>query len=490
MLTRKLLLFVLAIAMVISCSDRDDEITVGTGLEGLNSFSIESINDIVILNSVDTAAEVIISWNPAESGLESLVSYTWYAYEQGENIADALLVLPSDNDGTATTITFTNIALDNILAEAGLEPGDELSLNWTVSATNGDVLKFAEPSVVTLRRFEDAIAPFSLLSPADDSLVELDFDNPDAPIVIEWDSTFSGFGSDITYEWLADAEGGDFSNPLLSIMSDNMGTYAQITFTNQDLEDVLTAQGVDVAGYLTLDWKVVASTTDLMLESIETFSVQLRRFNPVASKFLVGAATPGGWSWDAPTEILEVEEGVFQGTLAFNNDAFRVFDVRDDWGSGTNFPFYEGEGYTIDSRFVNAMDGDQNFSFIGTPGTYTFTLDTNAKAIRLTVGDPIFMVGAATPGGWSWDAPTFMYQIESGVWQTTIVFGNDAFRFFTTNGDWGSGRNFPFYADDGYTIDANFTNAMDGDQNFSFIGTPGEYTITLDENNKTIELTN
>ena len=48
-----------------------------------------------------------------------------------------------------------------------------------------------------------------------------------------------------------------------------------------------------------------------------------------------------------------------------------------------NYPFYEGEGYTIDANFENAADGDSNFSFIGTPGTYTLTIDTVNKTIAL-----------------------------------------------------------------------------------------------------------
>ena len=46
----------------------------------------------------------------------------------------------------------------------------------------------------------------------------------------------------------------------------------------------------------------------------------------------------------------------------------------------------------------------------------------------------------------------------------------------------------PFFADDGYTIDSNFENAMDGDNNFRFIGTTGQYYTIIDTVNKTITL--
>ncbi len=72
------------------------------------------------------------------------------------------------------------------------------------------------------------------------------------------------------------------------------------------------------------------------------------------------------------------------------------------------------------------------------------------------------------------------------VFEVTTTLANDAFRFFTINGDWGSGLNYPYFINDGYTIDANFENASDGDSNFRFIGTPGLYAITVDGVNKTI----
>ena len=69
--------------------------------------------------------------------------------------------------------------------------------------------------------------------------------------------------------------------------------------------------------------------------------------------------------------------------MNLSNDALRFFTVRDDWGSGRNYPFYETEGYTIDANFENANDGDSNFRFVGTPGTYTLYMDTIAKTITL-----------------------------------------------------------------------------------------------------------
>jgi hypothetical protein len=62
------------------------------------------------------------------------------------------------------------------------------------------------------------------------------------------------------------------------------------------------------------------------------------------------------------------------------------------------------------------------------------------------------------------------------------------FRFFETATDWGSGLNYPYFEDLGFTIDSNFEKADDDDSNFLFVGTTGSYYITIDMINKTITL--
>ncbi len=461
----------------------------GTGLEALADFQLVTGSETVELRSIYPENEVTIQWSDAESGLDSEVLYTWVAYDDNSSVETPLVTLPSNNEGKENDLTVTFEALDNVLEGLGLSTGETTTLNWTVLADNGDVVKIANPNTITLTRFKDEIAPFNLVATPNETSIELQIDNPSAEIMITWDSTYSGFGNEVLYSWEAIKTDGDFSDPLLSLSSDSEGIANSLTLTHQAVDQILEGEGLAEGETLTLQWRVMANSGDISLSSEEIFTISLKRFSSVQAKYLVGAATPGGWGWDNPTEIVEIEEGVFQGTLMFSNEAFRVFDTRDDWGSGTNFPGFLDQGYTIDDRFENAADGDQNFRFVGNEGEYTFTLDTNNKLIYLDGRDSKYMVGAATPSGWNWDEPTVeMIQIQENVWVSVLNFENDAFRFFETEGDWGSGRNFPFYENEGYTIDANFENAADGDSNFRFVGTPGTYKITLDAVNKSIVL--
>ena len=216
------------------------------------------------------------------------------------------------------------------------------------------------------------------------------------------------------------------------------------------------------------------------------------------------------WTWDNPPSFVCVGTGVYKANVNLtaysgNDDGnFRFFTVPTDWDSGRNYPWYENEGYDIDANLVNAGDGDSNFRFVGTTGEYLLTIDDVNKTI--TLGEPeaigtcefeaLYTVGAAiTQTGWTWDNPADYYCDGNGVYSTYVQLsaytGNDDgnFRFFTVPTDWDSGRNYPWYESEGYTIDANLVNAEDGDSNFRFIGTSGFYVLSVDDVNKTITLT-
>ncbi len=223
--------------------------------------------------------------------------------------------------------------------------------------------------------------------------------------------------------------------------------------------------------------------------------------------YLVGAAVKfTGWDWATPqvaacsgTNVYTVNVDLINNVDGDGN--FRFFTTNNDWGSGINYPGFIDDGYTIDPMFEDAMDGDNNFLFTGPSGKYFLTIDAVAKTITLSEPtaqgicdlDQMWGVGAGlTDTGWDWTTPQQFMCEGDGVYQgwanyTSVTDGNN-FRFFTTNNDWGSGLNYPYFVDEGYTIDEKLVNAEDGDSNFAFIGTDGKYWTTIDTVNKTITL--
>jgi hypothetical protein len=208
-----------------------------------------------------------------------------------------------------------------------------------------------------------------------------------------------------------------------------------------------------------------------------------------ASYWVVGgAAVDAGWAWDTPIEFT-CDNDVYTAHINLTNDTFRFFSAEGDWASGLNYPYFAGEGYTIDASLEDAMDGDNNFRFTGTPGIYELVIDDPNKTITLTPSVPLYLVGEAIVAtGWAWDNRVELSENNTYVWSGSVELTTGTFRFFTVDGDWNSGRNYPYYVDAGYTIDSNFEDAADGDSNFRFVGTPGTYTLTVNEKDKTITL--
>ncbi len=334
-----------------------------------------------------------------------------------------------------------------------------------------------------------------------------------------WNSADFGVQTNVTYE-LQKSIADDFSD--MEVIGTTDGN--EYTLTIKDLLDYASEAGLDndpntenpdtgnvyfkLRAYVGVD-----SSTELLTpaQALTLVLPEETGAGPVCEYdqlWAVGAGLPdAGWGWTTPNVFSCIGNGVYGANVNLKNagagnDSFRFFTSEGDWSSGRNYPYYSDAGYTIDSNLTNAMDGDSNFAFVGTTGYYYLEIDDTNKTI--TVSDPqsygtceyevLYGVGAGLPdAGWGWTTPVILNCTGEGVYTAYVKFqnagaSNDSFRFFTSDGDWNSGRNYPWYADAGYTIDANFANANDGDSNFAFTGTSGTYFLTIDDTNKVISL--
>ena len=92
----------------------------------------------------------------------------------------------------------------------------------------------------------------------------------------------------------------------------------------------------------------------------------------------------GGWAFDDNTvELVETSPDIWSASLVMSNDIFRFFQTFGVYDTNNNYAYYEDQEFTIDSNFENDGTGDANFNFIGTPGTYTLTINAIDKIITL-----------------------------------------------------------------------------------------------------------
>lgn len=118
------------------------------------------------------------------------------------------------------------------------------------------------------------IGAFTLLAPANDTDLNLTGDES-TEVVISWEKPTAP--DSVTYTWHADAVGGDFSDPLVSIAADNDGADTTLTLTYKAIDDVVAGLGVTEGDNIDLIWTVTAQAGDSVRFAEATFDLNIAR---------------------------------------------------------------------------------------------------------------------------------------------------------------------------------------------------------------------
>lgn len=136
--------------------------------------------------------------------------------------------------------------------------------------------------------------------------------------------------------------------------------------------------------------------------------------------YLIGDAMPNGWDRDHAAQM-QWDMSTLSGytwTGKMHKGEFKILATTEDW-----IPCYvrdpQDEEHMLYWSETETQD-DLKWS-IDAPGSYTIDVDTKARTIAITVNeitemyDHIYMIGDATPGGWSWDHLTSMQHPEKDL---------------------------------------------------------------------------
>ena len=344
------------------------------------------------------------------------------------------------------------------------------------SCTDENNLQISEPKTQT----------FQIKTPLNGDSIILSEATPSNPgISLTWNPMDYTTPSVISYTVQIAKDGTEFADPIdLGTTTDLFATFQTADFNLKSLMAgavpfVQTAINVRIKS---------SSGTEGAQAVYSTPIVYLVTAFGCLNQYAVGQGLPqSGWNWNNPRTLL-CDNGVLTMTADFLNgpsDAFRFFTTAGAWNTGRNYPYYTNLGYKIVSTLINNGDGDSNFRNVGPAGKYKLTIDSNNKTINVAprttnaAFEPTsnWLVGAATPGGWSWsgNSETELGLVDTGIFEVALKMNsNETFRVFLgiNGGDsWGLGdRNFPWYISNGYTIDSELVNAGDGDSNFKYTG--------------------
>lgn len=215
----------------------------------------------------------------------------------------------------------------------------------------------------------------------------------DVAVVVKWDAAdYNGPQTVINYTIEIAKGGTKFASPI------TVATTTELTksLTVSELNSALANGGFVIKEVNDVDIRIksIIGTSGVpQYSNVNSIKVTPYRVPLATSHWLVGAATPGGWTWegDAETEfpLVAGQTNIYQVTIVLKSGlAFREFlgnDFTNDgnWGNSHNYTYYTGLGYTIDSELINEGDGDNNFRYTGPTGARVLKIDNVAKTITL-----------------------------------------------------------------------------------------------------------
>lgn len=163
--------------------------------------------------------------------------------------------------------------------------------------------------------------------------------------------------------------------------------------------------------------------------------------------YMVGDATPNGWSIDFPTPLEAGEEDplVFSWEGALNKGEMKLCLTTGSWDAGFIRPMFHGAEIgrepINDAEFqMHAGDPDEKW-YIAEAGSYRLTFNLRnwtmstaflggqeAPDVEPIETETLFMIGDATPNGWSMDnATAFTVSTDNKyifTWEGDLVVGN------------------------------------------------------------------
>lgn len=219
-----------------------------------NFTQIGPSNGTLLRVEGDGNQSVDITWNSASPTGRPI--YDWLIDLPSGNFSSPLLSVVSNNNGADTVLSLTYNQIDGLLANLGLSVGDTLISAWSARATGGfkTLLATNNPYIITLVRGE-VLRPFDLNAPANNLTLEVT-GNRIRTADISW--TSAGTGS-VSYEWLIDVPGGDFSNPLATVNSNNSGADTLLNLGYTAIENLLIANGLNIGDTIDAIWDVRAT---------------------------------------------------------------------------------------------------------------------------------------------------------------------------------------------------------------------------------------
>lgn len=219
--------------------------------------------------------------------------------------------------------------------------------------------------------------------------------------------------------------------------------------------------------------------------------------------YVIGDATPGRRDLDKAQALLATpgDDALFTGTLYLTADQNFKFMESHDWG-GTEYGMPEGAPTPVSGEFTLAtgsLDNGYGQIKVAVTGNYYISVNTATLKADIHLSDyqttpvertSLFLVGGATPGGWSVEDGTPLYQsVEMPCEYSAEVplkNGGESFKIAKSLRGACSFDSKYFYFRDG-ADDGKISDDGDGDRQWS-VADADKYNVTVNTVNNTIAI--
>lgn len=284
-------------------------------------------------------------------------------------------------------------------------------------------------------------------------------DSNNVALTLKWSNPqYATDSASYKYTVEIDSAGKNFSNPLRKTVTGAKNT----SFTAKELNSMLLERGYAFNVPVDMDVRVISSygnnnerlVSNPLKIRMTPYKIPPKVAVPTSGKlYIVGSATQGGWTNPVPApaqEFARIDETTFGGIFQLNGGMeYLLLPVNGSWSAKYAVPSNTVAGLNQGGDFQFYTSGGDNFPGPGTSGLYKITVDFQSGKFSVVPftqqhGLPaqLFVVGDATPGGWSNPVPDpgqKFTRINSSQFELTLPLNpNKWYLFLPENGSWSS----------------------------------------------------
>jgi hypothetical protein len=462
---RRIFTIVLSGMLIFLFSCQKEEVT---DIELAGELAISSSSaDIVLLQKKDADVAVTFNWTTGtNNGTGASISYIFQMDKAGNNFASPKVF---DMGKSVYAKSFSVAQLNSLLEEYGAVAGVVFNLEARVVATVYDSPTTEQISpVITIK-----VMPYEPVSPT---------------LFIFGDATANGWDATKAIALTPDAD-----DPTVFVFKGTLGTgsYKFITTLGQFLPSYNRGTDDNHIVYRTSEsqaddkftiteaavYKITVRLLDLTITTVKLDQP------PYDKIYMVGDATPNGWDISNSTELIQDPDNpyvfTYMGVMKAGDFKFPV-NQNSDWGQDMYMKLTDSTMY-----LHHGGDPDDNKWTIAKKGHYIITLNLMDNTISLA-RTKLFMVGSATPIGWSIDQAIELTEdaVDGCIFTYSGPMEAGEFKFpVNRNTDWG--QDMYMRVDDTHMY--RHIGGESDDNKWS-IATAGNYTITANIEALTINI--